>query len=282
MSAPETPLLETVDLDAGYAEVNILHGLSISVPRGAIVSVIGPNGAGKSTLLKAIYGFLKPRRGRVLFRLEGVEHDITGLKPNKLTELGMNYVFQLDNVFTNMTVRENLEMGAYLRGGKPDKAILDRIHGWFPRLEERRRQRAGTLSGGERQMLALGRALMSDPKLLLLDEPSAGLAPSVVDVIFEKLQEINAAGISIVMVEQNARRSLEMSNYGYVLDMGRNHFEGPGSKLLHDESVVELYLGGRGRLAAAQLIADEDYELNPDAAEERHGRFGHEKDDKGG
>ena len=159
-----------------------------------------------------------------------------------------------------------------------DKEILDRIHGWFPRLEERRRQRAGTLSGGERQMLALGRALMSDPRLLLLDEPSAGLAPSVVDVIFEKLQEINRAGISIVMVEQNARRSLEMSDYGYVLDMGRNHFEGAGSKLLHDESVVELYLGGRGRLAAAQLIADEDYETAPEALEERHGRFEHEKD----
>jgi len=177
-----------------------------------------------------------------------------------------------------MTVRENLEMGAYLRGGKPDKEILDRIHGWFPRLDERRRQRAGTLSGGERQMLALGRALMSDPKLLLLDEPSAGLAPSVVDVIFEKLQEINGAGISIVMVEQNARRSLEMSDYGYVLDMGRNHFEGAGSELLHDESVVELYLGGRGRLAAAQLIADEDYEASPEALEERQGEFGHEKD----
>jgi ABC-type branched-subunit amino acid transport system ATPase component len=279
MSASEAPLLETVDLDAGYGEVNILHGLSIAVPRGAIVSVIGPNGAGKSTLLKAIYGFLKPRRGTVTFRPEGADHDITGVKPNRLTELGMNYVFQLDNVFPNMTVRENLEMGAYLRGGKPDKEILDRIHGWFPRLEERRRQRAGTLSGGERQMLALGRALMSDPKLLLLDEPSAGLAPSVVDVIFEKLQEINAAGISIIMVEQNARRSLEMSDYGYVLDMGRNHFEGPGSKLLHDESVVELYLGGRGRLAAAQLIADEDYETNPDALQERRGRFAHEKDE---
>jgi ABC-type branched-subunit amino acid transport system ATPase component len=279
VSTPETPLLETVDLDAGYGDVNILHGLSIAVPRGAIVSVIGPNGAGKSTLLKAIYGFLKPRRGTVTFRPEGAEHDITGVKPNRLTELGMNYVFQLDNVFPNMTVRENLEMGAYLRGGKPDKEILDRIHGWFPRLAERRRQRAGTLSGGERQMLALGRALMSDPKLLLLDEPSAGLAPSVVDVIFEKLQEINAAGISIIMVEQNARRSLEMSDYGYVLDMGRNHFEGHGSKLLHDESVVELYLGGRGRLAAAQLIADEDYEASPDALQERQGRFAREKDE---
>ncbi len=253
------PILETVDLEAGYGEVNILHGISLHVPRGGIVSVIGPNGAGKSTLLKAVYGFLKPRNGSVFFRPNGTEHEITGLKPNRVTALGMNYVFQLENVFPNMSVKENLEMGAYLRGGKPDPEILDRIHGWFPRLEERRRQRAGTLSGGERQMLALGRALMMDPQLLLLDEPSAGLAPSVVDVIFEKLKEINAAGISIIMVEQNARRSLEMSDYGYVLDMGRNRYEGRGPDLLHDEKVADLYLGGRGRLAAAEL-ADEDYE----------------------
>jgi neutral amino acid transport system ATP-binding protein len=266
MSADGRPILETFDLTAGYGEVNILHGISIHVPRGAIVSVIGPNGAGKSTLLKAVYGFLKPRAGSVVFRPDGAEHDVTGLKPNRITALGMNYVFQLDNVFPNMSVRENLEMGAFLRGGKPDPEIVERVHGWFPRLAERRKQRAGTLSGGERQMLALGRALMMDPQLLLLDEPSAGLAPTVVDVIFEKLQEINVSGISIVMVEQNARRSLEMSHYGYVLDMGRNHFEGPGKDLLHDEKVAELYLGGRGRLAAADLIAGADYEADPDSA----------------
>jgi neutral amino acid transport system ATP-binding protein len=255
----ERPILETLDLEAGYGDVNILHGVSITVPRGRIVSVIGPNGAGKSTLLKAVYGFLEPRRGRVIFRPDGAEHDITGMKPNRITALGMNYVFQLDNVFPNMSVRENLEMGAYLRGS-PSPEQLERIHAWFPILAKRRKQRAGTLSGGERQMLALARALVLDPSLLLLDEPSAGLSPIVVDVIFEKLEEINLAGISLVMVEQNARRSLAMSHYGYVLDMGRSRFEGPGPELLEDEKVTDLYLGGRGRLAAVEVVAGEDYE----------------------
>jgi ABC-type branched-subunit amino acid transport system ATPase component len=252
------PILETFDLEAGYTDVNILHAVSISVPEGAIVSVIGPNGAGKSTLLKAIYGFLKPRGGRVLFRSRGAEHDITGRRPHRITALGMNYIPQLDNVFPNMSVLENLEMGAFLaRDGSGEQ--LEKVFAWFPLLRERRRQRAGTLSGGQRQMLALGRALMVDPTLLLLDEPSAGLAPIVVDEIFEKLKEINASGISLIMIEQNARRSLAMSDYGYVLDMGRNRFEGPGPDLLHDQTVVELYLGGRGRLAAAAAIAG-DYE----------------------
>ena len=259
MSANEPPILETRDVEAGYFEVNILHGISISVPPGAIVTVIGPNGAGKSTLLKAIYGLLKPRNGTVVFRSDGQEHDITGRKPHRITALGMNYIPQLDNVFPTMSVQENLEMGAFLaRDGSQEQ--LERVYGWFPRLKERRRQRAGTLSGGERQMLALGRALMIDPKLLLLDEPSAGLAPIVVEVIFDKLVEINDAGIAMVIVEQNARRSLAMSAYGYVLDMGRNRFEGPGAELLHDEKVVDLYLGGRGRLAAAGALPDVDYE----------------------
>jgi ABC-type branched-subunit amino acid transport system ATPase component len=252
------PLLETIDLKAGYGDVNILHGVSIRIPAGAIVSVIGPNGAGKSTLLKAIYGFLGPSEGRVLFRPDGDELDLTGLKPHRITELGLNYVPQLDNVFPNMSVSENLEMGGYLRREGFDEQ-LERVFGWFPRLADRRRQRAGTLSGGERQMLALARALMVDPKAILLDEPSAGLAPSVVDYVFERIREINAAGISIVIVEQNARRSLAMSAYGYVLDMGRNRFEGPGEELLHDEKVIDLYLGGRGRLAAAGAV-EEDYE----------------------
>ena len=256
----ERPILETADLEAGYGDVNILHGVSIVVPRGAIVSVIGPNGSGKSTLLKTVYGFLEPSGGRVIFRPEGGEHDITAMKPNRITALGMNYVFQLDNIFPTMSVRENLELGAYLQGA-PSHGQLERIHGWFPVLARRRKQRAGTLSGGERQMLALARALILDPKLLLLDEPSAGLSPIVVDEIFEKLEEINRAGISLVIVEQNARRSLAMSDYAYVLDMGRSHFEGPGRELLEDNRVVDLYLGGRGRLAAAQAVAaGEDYE----------------------
>jgi neutral amino acid transport system ATP-binding protein len=258
MSANEHPILETRGLEAGYLDITILHGISISVPRGGIVAVIGPNGAGKSTLLKAIYGLLAPRGGTVVFRQDDAEHDITGEKPHKITALGMNYIPQLDNIFASMSVHENLEMGAVLaRNGFGEQ--LERVYGWFPRLKERRRQRAGTLSGGERQMLALGRALMIDPKVLLHDEPSAGLSPIVVDVIFDKIAEINEAGVSMLIVEQNARRSLAMSDYGYVLDMGRNRFEGPGRNLLHDPKVVDLYLGGRGRLAAA-VPPEEDYE----------------------
>jgi neutral amino acid transport system ATP-binding protein len=263
MATEERPLLETVELEAGYVDVNILHGVSIKVPRGAIVSVIGPNGAGKSTLLKAIYGYLKPRGGRVVFRPDGAEHDITGLKPNRITGLGMSYIPQLDNVFPTMSIMENLELGAFLESEQMEER-LRRTFEWFPLLEQRRRQSAGTLSGGERQMLALGRALMSGPQLLILDEPSAGLAPAVVDLIFEKLKEINEAGISLIMVEQNARRSLAMSDYGYVLDMGKNRFEGAGKELLHDEKVTDLYLGGRGRLAAAEQLAGEDYEAQRD------------------
>jgi neutral amino acid transport system ATP-binding protein len=255
----ERPILETVALEAGYADVNILHGVSITVPAGSVVSVVGPNGAGKSTLLKAIYGLLKPRGGRVLFCPSADARDIAGLRPNRITALGLNYVPQLDNVFPNMSVSENLEMGAYLRDGDSEEQ-LEKVYAWFPVLARRRRQRAGTLSGGERQMLALGRALMVDPKVLLLDEPSAGLAPTVVDTIFAKIVEINEAGVSIVLVEQNARRSLAMSQYAYVLDMGRNRFAGAGSDLLHDPKVVDLYLGGRGRLAAAGLARGEDYE----------------------
>jgi ABC-type branched-subunit amino acid transport system ATPase component len=263
VSGQPLPVLETTGLEAGYGDVNILHGVSISVPRGSIVSVIGPNGAGKSTLLKTLYGLLEPRSGRVVFRSNGAEHDITGLKPNRITALGMNYIPQLDNVFSSMSVLENLELGAFLR---PDltRDQLEKVFGWFPFLKDRRRQRAGTLSGGERQMLALGRALMIDPELLLLDEPSAGLAPVVVDAIFEKIQEINESGISMVMIEQNARRSLALSHYAYVLDMGRNRFSGPGRELLHDETVVDLYLGGRGRLAAAEALAAEEDEARED------------------
>ena len=258
MSAPEPPILEARGLEAGYFDVNILHGITLSVPRGAIVSVIGPNGAGKSTLLKAMYGLLEPRSGTVVFRRDGEDHHITGLKPHKITALGLNYVPQLDNIFPSMSVQENLEMGALLRREAAGEQLA-RVFSWFPRLEERRAQRGGTLSGGERQMLALGRALMVDPTVLLLDEPSAGLSPIVVDAIFEKIAEINEAGISMVIVEQNARRSLAMSDYGYVLDMGRNRFEGRGRDLLHDSKVVDLYLGGRGRLAAPVPV-EEDYE----------------------
>jgi neutral amino acid transport system ATP-binding protein len=236
-------LLETHELTAGYGELEIVHGVSIAVPARGFVSIIGPNGAGKSTLLKAIYGLADASAGRVRF----AGNDIGSLAPHELTRLGLNYVPQLDNVFANMSVQENLEVGAVL-ARKRIAERLDTLFATFPVLKERRRQRAGTLSGGERQMLALARALMPEPRLLLLDEPSAALAPTVADRLFEQLEAINRAGVAILLVEQNARRSLALSDYGYVLDMGRNRFEGPGSELLHDPKVEELYLGGaKGR-----------------------------------
>jgi neutral amino acid transport system ATP-binding protein len=236
-------LLETFDLTAGYGELEIVHGVSITVPPGGFVSIIGPNGAGKSTLLKAIYGLADTHGGRVRFG----EHEIAARRPHELTRLGLNYVPQLDNVFANMSVQENLEIGA-VPARERIAERLEALFATFPILKARRRQRAGTLSGGERQMLALARALMPEPRLLLLDEPSAALGPTVADRLFEQLESINRGGVAILLVEQNARRSLALSDYGYVLDMGRNRFEGPGSELLHDPKVVELYLGGaKGR-----------------------------------
>ncbi len=257
-------VLEVHELEAGYGDVNILHGVSVAVPEGGFVSVIGPNGAGKSTLLKAIYGIVKPRAGRVSLRRDGDRQDVTGVDPHRLTALGMNYVPQLDNVFPSLSVQENLEIGAVVRRRQLNEC-LERTYETFPLLRDRRRQRAGTLSGGQRKMLAVARALISGPAVLLLDEPSAGLAPLAVDELFAKLAEIRGLGIAILMVEQNARRSLAMSDYGYVLDMGRNHFEGGGADLLADENVAELYLGGRGRLAAAGRVVarDEEYEVGP-------------------
>jgi neutral amino acid transport system ATP-binding protein len=236
-------VLITEKLVAGYApEVDILDGISIRVSRGEIVTVIGPNGAGKSTLIKTIFGLLKPRRGRVLYQGQ----DVGGAKPHTLTRRGLSYVPQLDNVFPSLTVSENLEMGSLDRSVTAER--IARMHDLFPRLRERGSQTAGTLSGGERQMVAMARALMPDPQVLLLDEPSAGLAPAFVDAIFEKVTEINGSGVTIVMVEQNARRALAMSDRGYVLDLGKNRFEGAGKELLRDPKVTELYLGGTARL----------------------------------
>jgi neutral amino acid transport system ATP-binding protein len=233
-------LLATEDLVAGYVpDVDILTGVSIAVDECEVVTVIGPNGAGKSTLVKTIFGLLRPRRGQVLFRGD----EISGLKPHAITRLGLSYVPQLDNVFPSLTVRENLEMGA-LDPGRADQRI-EQLFELFPRLGERQRQTAGSMSGGERQMVATARALMADPRVLLLDEPSAGLAPAFVTAIFEKIAEINRTGVTIVMVEQNARRALGMSDRGYVLETGANRFEGRGRELLEDEEVARLYLGGR-------------------------------------
>ena len=240
-------ILSTQDVVAGYVrEVDILNGVTIEVREGDIVTVVGPNGAGKSTLIKTIFGLLKPRKGIVRLRGE----DITGAKPHTITRRGMNYVPQLDNVFPSLTVEENLEVGSLDRSRTA--AQIERMYELFPRLGERRRQAVGTMSGGERQMVAMARALMPDPQVLLLDEPSAGLAPAFVEAIFAKIEDINRAGVTIVMVEQNARRALGMSNRGYVLDLGTNRFEGPGSELLEDPKVADLYLGGTARYDSSQ------------------------------
>jgi branched-chain amino acid transport system ATP-binding protein len=239
-------VLSTENIVGGYVrEVDILNGVTITVGRGEIVTVVGPNGAGKSTLIKTIFGLLKPREGRVVLAGD----DITGAKPHTITRRGMNYVPQLDNVFPSLTVEENLEVGSLDSSRTRDQ--INRMYELFPRLGERRRQDAGTMSGGERQMVAMARALMTDPQVLLLDEPSAGLAPAFVEAIFEKIADINRAGVTIVMVEQNARRALAMSQRGYVLDLGKNAFEGKGDELLSDEKVAQLYLGGAGRLERA-------------------------------
>jgi neutral amino acid transport system ATP-binding protein len=241
--ASRDALLVTEDVVGGYvAEVDVLNGVSVRVAEGEIVTVIGPNGAGKSTLIKTIFGLLRPRQGSITFKGE----DITTLKPHECTQRGLSYVPQLDNVFPTLTVEENLEMGSLDTSKTADQ--IDRMYELFPRLGERRTQAAGTMSGGERQMVAMARALMPDPRALLLDEPSAGLAPAFVDAIFQKVEDVNRAGVTIVMVEQNARRALAMSDRGYVLDLGQDRFEGPGKELLDDPKVAELYLGGTARI----------------------------------
>jgi ABC-type branched-subunit amino acid transport system ATPase component len=233
-------ILEAEDITAGYTtEVNILNNVSIRVASGNIVSVIGPNGAGKSTLLKTIFGILKPSNGTVTLK----EEDITGLKPDKVAKRGISYVPQVDNVFPTMTIQENLEMGAFIRSDDYSRRI-EEIYELFPVLGERRKQKAGQLSGGQRQMVAMGRALMLDPQVLLLDEPSAGLAPNLVDMIFEKIIDINKTGVSMIIVEQNAREALKMADHGYVLATGKNVLDDTGEALLANEEVGRLYLGG--------------------------------------
>jgi neutral amino acid transport system ATP-binding protein len=268
-------LLEVLGLHAGYGETEILHGVNAGVAEGEIVSVIGPNGAGKSTLIKSIIGILKPTKGSIRFR--GIE--IAGRNPEQLVLEGLAYVPQNQSIFPNLTVLENLEMGAITRrpgwlhhagqavgrlastlrrrtndGDEPrpqtelSKAEFDarveHITDIFPNLRPKLRDRAGSLSGGEQQMVALGKALVLDPVLLLIDEPSAGLAPKLVSLIFDKVIEINSHGTAILLVEQNARKALSLANRGYVLEMGKNRFEGAGASLLADPDVGRLYLGG--------------------------------------
>ena len=232
-------VIEAVELVAGYVpEVNILNGCNLTLAVGEIVGIIGPNGAGKSTLLKAVLGLVHIRSGSV--SLDG--DDITGHKAYELVARGVGFVPQTRNVFPSLTVRENLEMGCFLQ---PDR-FSDRfqyVTTLFPRLGERADQRAGSLSGGERQMVAMGRALMLDPKVLLLDEPSAGLSPALQDQVFIQCRQINETGVAILMVEQNARRCLQVCDRGYVLDQGRNAYTGTGRELLADPKVIDLYLG---------------------------------------
>jgi ABC-type branched-subunit amino acid transport system ATPase component len=254
-------LLEAQDVHSGYGEMEILHGVSMTLDKDEIVTVIGPNGAGKSTLIKTIFGLLRATQGHVLFR----GADITGRHPRDLVLMGLAYVPQTNNTFPSLTVLENLEMGAITRRTSPiplpwnraehtsqsrmmnDAQIRERAAGvidLFPNLRPKLRERAGTLSGGEQQLVALAKSMMLDPEVLLIDEPSAGLAPKLVDALFSKLVEINQNGSAIVIVEQNAKKALAIADRGYVLETGRNRFEGAGQALLHNPDVARLYLGG--------------------------------------
>lgn len=232
-------LLEVKSIKSGYGDMEVLHGISISVEEGEIVSIIGPNGAGKSTLMKTIFGLLEPTKGKIVFK----EREIAGLAPDRIVRQGMAYVPQVDNVFPSLTAQENLEMGAFIRTDDFSDRLKE-IYELFPLLGERRRQRVGKMSGGERQMVAMGRALMLDPELLLLDEPSAALAPKLAEMIFERITAINETGVAILIVEQNAKESLKLADRGYVLASGEKRFEDTGENLLVNEEVGRLYLGG--------------------------------------
>ncbi|GAB2499458.1 ABC transporter ATP-binding protein [Nocardiopsis aegyptia] len=239
VGGPDDYLLLARDMVAGYVPgVNILNGCTLTLTEGEVVAIIGPNGAGKSTLIKTIFGLIPVREGDLTLR----GASIAGLAAHSLVERGVGYVPQTQNVFPSLTIEENLQMGAFLR----PKMFAERfavVAGLFPLLGERRKAKAGSLSGGERQMVAMGRALMMDPSVLLLDEPTAGLSPIYQEEVFQRVKEVNSTGVSVVMVEQNARRCLQICDRGYVLDQGRNAYTGTGRDLLNDPNVIELYLG---------------------------------------
>lgn len=232
-------LLEIRGLHGGYGGADILKGIDLRVEDGEIVVIVGPNGAGKSTAMKSVFGLAQVRSGEIRFDGAG----ITRLRPDRLARLGIGYVPQESNVFPSLTVRENLDMGAFIRRDDISPQI-ERVFEIFPPLREKRSQRAEALSGGQRQMVAMGRALMLEPRLLLLDEPTAGLSPAFTDLIFEKIVEINRAGVSVLMVEQNARQALGIAHRGYVLALGSNRFEDSGANLLANREVAEMFLGG--------------------------------------
>jgi len=239
LTAAEGAVLRADDLIAGYLPgVNILNGADVYCQEGELVGIIGPNGAGKSTLLKALFGLVKVGSGTV--RLKG--EDVTNERADVLVSAGIGFVPQSNNVFPSLTIEENLEMGSYQKP-KIFRKRFEFVASLFPTLADRRHQRAGSLSGGERQMVAMGRALMMEPSVLLLDEPSAGLSPVMQDEVFVQTRRINRAGVSVVMVEQNARRCLQICDRGYVLDQGRNAYTADGKDLMNDPKVIELYLG---------------------------------------
>ena len=233
-------MLRLESVTAGYTDENIIHEVTLEVEKGEIVSIIGPNGSGKSTLMKSVFGLTRMRGGRIRF----LGQDVTGKRPDELVRLGLAYVPQERNVFSSLTVKENLEMGGVSLAGEMEER-LEGVLELFPRLAERLGQRAGTLSGGEQKMLAVGRAMVTRPSLLMLDEPSAALSPKVMGQLFAEIEEINRRGVTILVVEQNAKRALAISNRGYILEMGRNRFQGPAKSLLDNPKVCSLYLGRR-------------------------------------
>jgi ABC-type branched-subunit amino acid transport system ATPase component len=239
-------VVEVANVTAGYLPgVNILNGCSLTAAKGELIGIIGPNGAGKSTLLKSIFGQVKVRSGAILLNGD----DITGLPANKLVGRGVGFVPQNNNVFPSLTIEENLQMGLFQKP-KVYEERLEFVSSIFAELGKRLKQRAGSLSGGERQMVAMSRALMMDPAVLLLDEPSAGLSPVRQDEAFIRVSEINKAGVTTIMVEQNARRCLQICDRGYVLDQGKDAYSGPGRQLMNDPKVISLYLGTLGEDAA--------------------------------
>lgn len=233
-------MLSVSDIDAGYGDLQILDAVSFDLDEGETVSIIGPNGAGKTTLMRVIIGELTPTSGSVT--LEGT--DITEHSTDERISLGLSLVPEERHLFRKMSVEENLRLGSYTARGSGYKQRLELVFELFPRLAERTEQRAGTLSGGEAQMLTIGRALMSDPRLLLLDEPSLGLAPKLIPELFGKIAEINAGGVAIVLVEQRVRRALDVADRGYLLEDGQISASGPASDLLNDDNVIQMYMGG--------------------------------------
>lgn len=233
-------MLEVEDIVSGYGKIDVLHGVSLRAKKGEFVTIIGPNGAGKTTALNTIFGLVKAKEGKVRFK----DLDITNKKSDDIVRRGMSLVPQGRAIFPSLTVQENLEMGAFIRNDKAGiKADMEKVFQKFPILKERREQKAGSMSGGEQQMLAIGRGLMLNPDLMMLDEPSLGLAPKIVELIMNRIVEINETGTTIIMVEQNTRVALEVADRCYVLEMGRNKLEGPGKELLNDDRVRRIYLG---------------------------------------